>query len=123
MYGIICFFLWAGMYTVIPRLTGKEPPQITVGAHFWFALIGLLFYSIPLMYGGTLKGLSWMEGKPFIDSVILMAPHWLWRAIGGSLMWLSHLFFAYNLYKMWLSPDELDVRELALQELEKESNE
>lgn len=123
MYGIICFFLWAGMYAIIPRLTGKEPPQITVGAHFWFALIGLLFYSVPLMYGGTLRGLSWMQGNPFMDSVILMAPHWLWRAIGGSLMWLSHLFFAYNLYKMWLSTDKLDVRELALQELEKESNE
>lgn len=122
MYGIICFFLWAGMYTIIPRLTGKEPPQITVGAHFWFALIGLLFYSVPLMYGGTLRGLSWMAGKPFMESVTLMAPHWLWRAIGGSLMWVSHLFFAYNLYKMWVSTDELDIRELALQELEKDSS-
>ena len=122
MYGIICFFLWAGMYTIIPRLTGKEPPQITVGAHFWLALIGLLFYSVPLMYGGTLKGLSWIEGKPFMESVIMMAPHWLWRAIGGSLMWLSHLFFAYNLYKMWITTDELDIRELALKELDKDVN-
>jgi cytochrome c oxidase cbb3-type subunit 1 len=122
MYGIICFFLWAGIYTIIPRLTGKEPPQITVGAHFWFALIGLLFYSVPLMYGGTLRGLSWIQGNPFIDSVTLMEPHWLWRAIGGSLMWLSHLFFGYNLYKMWASTDEMDIRELALQELEKDSN-
>jgi cytochrome c oxidase cbb3-type subunit 1 len=121
MYGIICFFLWAGMYAIIPRLTGKEPPQITVGAHFWFALIGLLFYSVPLMYGGTLRGLSWMQGNPFMDSVTLMAPHWLWRAIGGSLMWISHLFFAYNLYKMWVSTDEMDIRELALQELEKDN--
>jgi len=102
MYGIICFFLWAGIYAVMPRLTGTEPPQILVGAHFWLALVGLLFYSFPLMYGGTLKGLSWMEGKPFIESVVLMAPHWLWRAIGGSLMWLSHLFFAVNIYKMYM---------------------
>jgi cytochrome c oxidase cbb3-type subunit 1 len=29
-----------------------------------------------------------------------MAPYWLWRAIGGSLMWLSHLLFAYNFYVM-----------------------
>ena len=120
MYGIITFFIWAGMYTIIPRLTGREAPQIWIGAHFWLALIGLLFYSVPLMYGGTLRGLSWMEGKPFLDSVILMAPHWLWRAIGGSLMWLSHLIFAYNLYKMWYSKPVLDVRDLALRELEKE---
>ncbi|MEO7531438.1 MAG: cbb3-type cytochrome c oxidase subunit I [Sediminibacterium sp.] len=120
MYGIITFFIWAGMYTIIQRLTGREAPQIWIGAHFWLALIGLLFYSVPLMYGGTLRGLSWMEGKPFLDSVILMAPHWLWRAIGGSLMWLSHLIFAYNLYKMWYSKPLLDVKDLALRELENE---
>ena len=117
MYGIICFFLWAGIYAVIPRLTGKEAPQITVGAHFWLALIGLLFYTIPLMYGGTLKGMMWMEGKPFIESVVLMAPHWLWRAIGGSFMWLSHLFFAYNIYKMLSANGIADIREAAVEKL------
>lgn len=117
MYGIISFFLWAGIYAIVPRLTGKEAPQITVGAHFWLALIGLLFYTIPLMYGSTLKGLMWMEGKPFIDSVVLMAPYWLWRAIGGSLMWLSHLFFAYNLYRMLVGSNTVDVREVAIEKL------
>lgn len=100
MYGIIAFFLWGFIYALVPRITRKEPPQVTVGIHFWLAFIGLLFYSIPLMIGGTLKGLHWMDAKPFIDSVILMAPYWLWRAIGGTLMWASHLVFAYNLYKM-----------------------
>lgn len=121
MYGIITFFLWAGMYAIVPRLTGKEPPQIGVGAHFWLALIGLMFYSVPLMIGGTMRGLSWMEGKPFIDSVVMMAPHWLWRAIGGSLMWVSHLVFAYNLYRMWFNRTEVDVKDLALLELEKDA--
>ncbi|HEY6901022.1 MAG TPA: cbb3-type cytochrome c oxidase subunit I [Puia sp.] len=100
MYGIISFFLWASIYAVLPRLTGKEAPQSTIGAHFWLALIGLLFYTVPLMYGSTLKGLLWIQGKPFIESVVLMAPYWLWRAIGGSLMWFSHLVFCYNLYRM-----------------------
>ncbi|MBS3914900.1 MAG: cbb3-type cytochrome c oxidase subunit I [Bacteroidetes bacterium] len=100
MYGIITFMLWAFVYTIVPRLTGKEPPQILVGAHFWLALIGLLFYTIPLMVGSTLRGMMWMDGKPFIDSVELMAPFWLWRAIGGTLMWLSHILFAYNVYVM-----------------------
>ncbi|MDB5276574.1 MAG: cytochrome oxidase subunit [Ferruginibacter sp.] len=117
MYGIICFFLWAGMYAVIPRLTGKEAPQITVGAHFWLALIGLMFYTVPLMIGSTLRGQMWIAGKPFIDSVVHMAPYWLWRAIGGSLMWLSHIFFAYNFYKMISRHEAVDVKEAALKKL------
>ncbi len=110
MYGIICFMLWGFIYTLVPRLTGKEPPQITVGAHFWLALIGLLFYSFPLMYGATLRGLMWMEGSSsFVESVALMAPYWLWRAIGGSLMWLSHILFAYNFYVMVRRNDEVVI--------------
>ncbi len=110
MYGIICFMLWGFIYTIVPRLTGKEPPQITVGAHFWLALIGLLFYTFPLMYGSTLRGLMWMEGtKSFIESVELMAPYWLWRAIGGSLMWLSHILFAYNFYVMVKRKEEIVI--------------
>lgn len=114
MYGIICFMLWGFVYTIVPRLTGKEPPQITVGAHFWLALIGLLFYTFPLMYGSTLKGLMWMDGKPFIDSVELMAPYWLWRAIGGSLMWLSHILFAYNFYVMVKRKKEIAIPKSAI---------
>lgn len=117
MYGIICFFVWGAIYAVIPRLTGKEAPQITIGAHFWLALTGLLFYTFPLMYGATLKGVLWGEGKPFIDGLVLMAPYWLWRAIGGSLMWLSHLFFAYNIYKMMVGSSIIDVKQAALEKL------
>lgn len=117
MYGIICFFLWAGMYAVLPRLTGREAPQITIGAHFWLALIGLLFYTVPLMIGSTLRGQLWVEGKPFIETVVHMAPYWLWRAIGGSLMWLSHLFFAYNFYKMLRPGETIDIKEAALEKV------
>jgi cytochrome c oxidase cbb3-type subunit 1 len=99
-YGIITFAIWGGAYAIVPRLTGKEPPQHLVGAHFWLAFVGLLLYAVPLSIGGTLKGLMWMEQKPFIDSVVLMFDYWVWRAIGGSLMFLSHFFFAYNFYKM-----------------------
>lgn len=121
MYGIISFFLWASIYTIVPRFTGKEAPQISIGAHFWFAFIGMLMYTVPLMYGSTLKGIMWLEGKPFIDGVVFMAPYWLWRAIGGSLMWLSHLIFAYNLYKMMVPVKEIDIAEEITTQFENQS--
>lgn len=99
-YGIITFVIWGGAYVIIPRLNCKEPPQHIVGIHFWLAFIGLLFYTIPLSIGATLRGLMWMDGKPFIDSVVMMFDYWIWRAIGGSLMFISHIVFAYNFYKM-----------------------
>ncbi|HEX8023283.1 cbb3-type cytochrome c oxidase subunit I [Mucilaginibacter sp.] len=119
MYGIIAFMLWACIYTIVPRLTGNEPKQGLVGAHFWMALIGVLFYTIPLMIGGTLKGIAWRDGKPFIDGVVLMAPYWLWRAIGGSLMWASHLVFAWNMYVMFSGhKSDPDIRKEVFEKLD-----
>ncbi|MDV2458276.1 cytochrome oxidase subunit I [Elizabethkingia anophelis] len=100
MYGIITFMLWSFTYTLVPRLTSYEPPSITVGLHFWLALVGVLVYTVSLMVGSTEKGMMWMEKKPFIEGVIHMVPFWLWRAIGGTMMWLSHIIFAYNFYRM-----------------------
>jgi cytochrome c oxidase cbb3-type subunit 1 len=100
MYGIITFALWACMYAIVPRITGREPAQLLVGAHFWMAFIGLFAYMISLMTGGSIKGLQWIDGKPFIDTVIGSRPYWIWRAIGGSLMFLSHLLFAWNFIVM-----------------------
>ena len=118
-YGIITFALWGGIYAIVPRLTGKEPPQHLVGAHFWIASIGLIFYVVPLSIGATLRGMMWMDSKPFIDSVVLMFQYWVWRAIGGSLMFISHIIFAYNYYKMVTKEVEpLDVNKEAWRQLQ-----
>lgn len=102
MYGIIAFMLWGCIYSLAPRLRGREPRQGLVGVHFWCALVGLLAYAMALMMGGTLKGQSWLAGEPFLKSVVLMAPYWLWRALGGTLMLLAHFVFLYNLVDMLL---------------------
>lgn len=100
MYGFVSFLIWGGAYGLLPRLSGREAPQLSIGIHFWLAFIGVLIYGVSLSIGGTLQGLSWVAGKPFADSVTLMAPYWLWRAIGGTLMFGSHLLFAYNIWHM-----------------------
>ena len=41
-----------------------------------------------------MQGNNWIAGNPFIESVSDMMPYWLWRAVGGTLMFLSHLAFA-----------------------------
>lgn len=118
MYGIITFMLFAFIYTLVPRITGKEPPKAWVGIHFWLALVGLMFYIVPLMIGSTEKGLMWMEKKPFIESVVHSVPYWLWRAIGGTMMWISHFVFAYNFYKMVNRRPEIYIPTTAAEILE-----
>lgn len=100
MYGFVAFLIWGGIYGLLPRITGREPSSLLVGIHFWFALVGMSLYTIALMIGGTLQGFSWMSDAPFMESVTMIAPFYLWRAVGGGLMLLSHLVFAYNVWRM-----------------------
>jgi cytochrome c oxidase cbb3-type subunit 1 len=100
MYGFVAFLIWGGVYGLLPRLTGREPSILAVGVHFWFSMIGMVIYVVALSVGGTIQGRDWVHGRPFIDSVVHVAPYWLWRSVGGTLMVLSHVVFAYNLYKM-----------------------
>ena len=72
------------------------------------------------MIGATLKGIMWMDNKPFIDSVIMMFDYWIWRAIGGSLMFASHIIYFYNFYKMsFKSVEEIDIKDEVIKILEK----
>lgn len=113
MYGFVVFLIWGGIYALLPRLTGREPSHLLIGIHFWFAFLGLMIYVIALSIGGTHQGESWIAQLPFIHSVELMVPFWIWRSIGGTFMFLSHIIFAYNLYKMKPQTAEKPAVELA----------
>ncbi len=56
----------------------------------------MTFYVLSLSVAGTVQGLTWAAGNPFIASVDAAAPYWAGRAVAGSLMFLAHLLFAYN---------------------------
>lgn len=100
MYGFVTFLIWGGVYGLLPRLSGREAPQLSIGIHFWLAFVGVLVYGLSLSVGGTLQGLSWQRGAPFLDSITLMVPYFVWRGVGGTLMFGSHLLFAFNVWRM-----------------------
>jgi cytochrome c oxidase cbb3-type subunit 1 len=100
MYGFVNFAVWGGIYALLPAATGKHPSQLGYALHFWMALVGSFIYVISLSIGGTVQGLDWIHGLPFIQSVVDMQPYYVWRGVGGLLMFLSHLVFAWNVWRM-----------------------
>ncbi len=100
MYGFVTFAIWGGIYALLPRATGKYPNNLAMGIHFWLSAVGVTIYVLALSAGGTIQGLDWIRGLAFIQSVEDAAPYWLWRAVGGSLMFLGHLVFAWNVWTM-----------------------
>ncbi len=104
MYGFVTFAIWGGVYALLPLATGKQPSRLGLALHFWMALVGCFIYVISLSVGGTIQGLDWIHGLPFIQSVADMQSYWVWRGVGGSLMLLSHIVFAWNVWRMSYGP-------------------
>lgn len=104
MYGFVTFAIWGGVYTLLPLATGKTPSQLGLSLHFWMAVVGSFIYVISLSIGGTIQGLDWIHGLPFIQSVVDIQAYWVWRGIGGALMFLSHIVFAWNVWHMSFVP-------------------
>lgn len=104
MYGIISFVIWGGIYALLPLATGKHPSRLGMALHFWMATVGIFIYVASLSIGGTIQGLDWVHGLPFIQSVVDMQSYYVWRGVGGSLMFLSHVVFAWNVWRMCHGP-------------------
>jgi cytochrome c oxidase cbb3-type subunit I len=104
MYGFISFLIWGGIYALLPSATRRQAPLLGIALHFWMALVGCFIYVTSLSIGGTIQGLDWIHGLPFIQSVIDMKSYYVWRGVGGLLMFSSHLVFGCNVWRMCYGP-------------------
>jgi cytochrome c oxidase cbb3-type subunit I len=103
-YGFVSFLLFGAVYGLVPHITGAQDIPMRVRLHFWLALSGMALYVVSMVVAGVLQGVSWADGRPFIESVVVINPWYAVRAVGGALMTLGHGMFAWNLWLMRPQP-------------------
>ncbi len=98
MYGFVSMVIFGGVYFAMPRILDTRWPQPgLISLHFWLVVAGFAFYMITLSIGGILQGLILLDpARPFMDSVAVTLPWLQGRSIGGALMTLGHLVFAWH---------------------------
>jgi len=98
----------AMLYYIVPRLYGKPLFSIRLANfHFWISTIGIVFYAIPLYWGGITQSLMWKQFTPqgalmypnFLDTVTQIIPMYVLRSLGGSMYLIGFLVLAYNIIK------------------------
>lgn len=102
-YGFASFFAFGGVYALLPFLTGHRMHLYlgrTIRWHFFLAFTGIVIYFVSMTAAGTIQGLRWAEGLPFVDSLTGIKSYMLWRLIGGSLMAISHVLFASVIWRL-----------------------
>lgn len=102
LYGFVTMVMFGAVYFIMPRVMAWEwPYPKLIAAHFWLVVTGFAIYFVGLSIGGWLQGLAMLDAsKPFMDSVAVTLPYLQARSVGGALMTLGHLVFAFHFIAM-----------------------
>ncbi len=102
LYGFVSMVMFGAVYFIMPRVMAWEwPYPKLIALHFWLVVGGFAIYFIGLSIGGWLQGLAMLDAsKPFMDSVHVTIPYLKARSIGGAVMTLGHLVFAFHFIAM-----------------------
>lgn len=96
------------LYWLLPRLYNTKLWSVKLANyHFWIALLGMMFYVIPMYIAGITEGMMWKQFTPdgflrypnFLQSVQQVIPMYRLRAIGGTLYIFGVWLMAYNLWR------------------------
>lgn len=101
LFGVFSWWLFAFIYWVWPRITGRQIASKALGNwHFWLTFIGFfIFYYIPDTIAGLMQGFAWLRGLPFIDSLTAAQPFWIPRAMSGLMILGGFILMLINLWK------------------------
>ena len=102
MYAFLSFILFGAVYFIMPRLTNWEWPwHRLISLHFWLVSIGIVIYVVSLSIAGWKQGVALLDAAmPFMDIVRMTLPALQARTVGGALMTLGHLVFAFHFVAM-----------------------
>jgi cytochrome c oxidase cbb3-type subunit I/II len=102
------FLTFSMLYYLFPRLyrTNLWSTKLA-NYHFWIALLGMMFYVIPIYVAGVTEGLMWkqfnkdgfLQYPNFLETIVQVVPMFKLRAIGGTLYLVGTFMMAYNLYR------------------------
>jgi cytochrome c oxidase cbb3-type subunit I/II len=102
------FLTFSVLYWLFPKLYNTKLHSVKLANwHFWIALLGMMFYVVPMYVSGVTQGLMWkqfskegfMQYPNFLEIVLQIVPMYRLRAIGGSLYIIGTFLMAYNLWR------------------------
>jgi len=122
------FLTFSLLYWLFPRLYNTRLwSNKLANYHFWIAILGMIFYVVPMYASGVTQGLMWkqfnqdgfLQYPNFLETVLQIVPLYRLRAIGGTLYILGAVLMAFNLYRTARSGRAVDDQEAHAPALDK----
>ncbi|MFA5952131.1 MAG: cytochrome-c oxidase, cbb3-type subunit I [Hyphomicrobium sp.] len=120
--GWVALMAFGALYHMVPRLW-RQPLWSTklIEYHFWLASMGIVLYITSMWISGITQGLMWKAYDEygflqysFSESVAMLYPYYVVRALGGILFLAGGVLFAVNLFQTILGSYRQNASEGAL---------
>jgi cbb3-type cytochrome oxidase subunit 1 len=99
---VLDYTLWAFalFYLIVPQLVHRPAmySRKLMEWHYWLITLGMVLYVVSLWIAGLIQGIDWMNGVPFINTVIAMHPFFGARLLGGLMAGIGILCFIFNVW-------------------------
>ncbi|BCJ88481.1 cbb3-type cytochrome c oxidase subunit I [Effusibacillus dendaii] len=104
LFGAFTLVAFSGYYYALPRIVGRKIySTVLMNWHYWLSVIGFLIFAFSMWLAGALQGFGWIDGNQigagFVKLVESLHIYLFARAIGGSMMFMGAIVFAWNIYK------------------------
>ena len=100
LLGTFSFWAMGAIYYIIPvTLRRRIYNPGLAEAQFWMVLAGFLLMMLSLQIGGLLQGAAWLNGDTVYKVLPSLKPYLVARAISGTLIVVSGIMQAWNIYK------------------------
>lgn len=115
------FLAFGMLYWMLPRIFNTKLYSTKMAnRHFWIGVIGIVLYVIPLYWAAFTQSFMWKQFTPegtlkyqFMETVNVVKPMYLLRAIGGTLYLTGVFMMIYNLVKT-VKSGKLTANEMAM---------
>jgi len=114
--GWVAFMAFAALMHMAPRVFKREIySKSLLESQFWIQTIAVVLYFTSMWIAGITQGMMWRAVDEygnlvysFIDTVSVLHPYYVIRAIGGILYLVGVLMFAYNFFRTVTSGRRLE---------------
>ncbi|MBL0691363.1 MAG: cbb3-type cytochrome c oxidase subunit I [SAR324 cluster bacterium] len=105
--GWVGFTLIGAIYVIVPEIWKRPLYSNKIAEQqFWIQTLGIVLYAVSMWIAGITQGLMWRTTDvygglvySFLDTVLVLQPYYIIRAVGGSFYLYGFCMLGYNIYK------------------------
>lgn len=99
LFGAFSYFAMAGIYYIVPKLTGRELYSKKLGdLHFWLMTLSSIPFFAVLWIAGVIQGFAWLNPEnTFVQTLDALRHAHLMRFVTGIGIFVAYALFLYNI--------------------------